>query len=119
MSKPTLGTWEIIDVDARFVKIHCPHPSGRGIQSLGYFRKEDLMPIVHLIVTAVNSCQEVNPENPLAVAQRIKRTFEERDKLYEALIAVYQDIELQNVEGGSDELNIMVGNALALCEKGE
>jgi len=48
-------------------------------------------------------------------------------KLYEALLAVYRDIDLQNVEGGSDELNLMVQEALTeaeslgLClpEKGE
>lgn len=34
-------------------------------------------------------------------------------ELYEALLAVYKDIELQNVEGGSDELNTMVSKALA------
>lgn len=33
--------------------------------------------------------------------------------LYEALLAVYKDIELQNVDGGSDELNIIVQQALA------
>ena len=33
-------------------------------------------------------------------------------QLYDALLAVYQDIELQNVEGGSDELNIQVQQAL-------
>ena len=32
--------------------------------------------------------------------------------LYKALLAVYTDIELQNVEGGSDELNIIVQEAL-------
>jgi hypothetical protein len=32
--------------------------------------------------------------------------------LREALKAVYQDIELNNVKGGSDELNIMVQEAL-------
>ena len=31
----------------------------------------------------------------------------------EALLAVYQDIDIQNVEGGSDELNIMVQEALS------
>jgi len=36
--------------------------------------------------------------------------------LYKALLAVYQDIELQNVEGGSDELNIQVQEALAEAE---
>ena len=36
--------------------------------------------------------------------------------LLEALQAVYADLELQNVKGGSDELNIMVQKALA---KGE
>lgn len=33
-------------------------------------------------------------------------------KLFRALLAVYQDIELQNVEGGSAELNILVQEAL-------
>ncbi len=33
-------------------------------------------------------------------------------ELYEALLAIYQDVELQNVEGGSDELNIRVQQAL-------
>ncbi len=38
-------------------------------------------------------------------------------KLYEALLAVYKDIELQNVKGGSDELNMMVQGALKMGEK--
>jgi len=37
--------------------------------------------------------------------------------LLEACKAVYQDIELQNVKGGSDELNIMVQQAISLAEK--
>jgi len=32
--------------------------------------------------------------------------------LLNALMAVYQDIELQNAEGGSDELNVLVQNAI-------
>ena len=36
--------------------------------------------------------------------------------LYEALMAVYKDIELQNVKNGSDELNIIVQQALAKVE---
>lgn len=34
-------------------------------------------------------------------------------ELLEALEAVYQDIELQNVNGGSDELNFMVQKAIS------
>lgn len=37
-------------------------------------------------------------------------------KLYEALLAVYKDIDLQNVQGGSDELNILVQQAIAEVE---
>ncbi len=33
-------------------------------------------------------------------------------ELYRALVAVYGDIELQNVKGGSDELNAIVCEAL-------
>ncbi len=33
-------------------------------------------------------------------------------QLLEALQAVYKDIELQNVKGGSDELNLMVQEAI-------
>lgn len=36
--------------------------------------------------------------------------------MYEALLAVYQDIELQNVDGGSAELNLIVQKALAKAE---
>lgn len=34
-------------------------------------------------------------------------------ELRRILLAVYQDIELQNVKGGSEELNTMVSKALA------
>lgn len=39
-------------------------------------------------------------------------------QLLVALKAVYQDIELQNVPGGSDELNVLVQEAIALVETG-
>ena len=38
-------------------------------------------------------------------------------EMYEALLAVYQDIEIQNVIGGSAELNVMVSEALAKAEE--
>ncbi len=41
---------------------------------------------------------------------------EKLEALHKALLAVYSDIELQNVEGGSDELNNMVIQALELME---
>lgn len=62
-----------------------------------------------LICSAVNACIAINPENPQAVADTIK-------DMYEALLSVYSDIELQNVAGGSDELNIMVQQALAKAD---
>lgn len=34
-------------------------------------------------------------------------------ELYEALLAVYRDIDLQSVDGGSDELNILVQQVIA------
>lgn len=37
-------------------------------------------------------------------------------ELRRILLAVYQDIELQNVEGGSEELNLMVSEVLAKTE---
>ena len=37
-------------------------------------------------------------------------------ELRKILLAIYEDIELQNVEGGSEELNIMVSEALAKTE---
>ena len=40
------------------------------------------------------------------------------DALVEALEAVYSDIELQNVKGGSDELNMLVQTALAQAKEG-
>jgi hypothetical protein len=44
----TKETWERVD-RGDFWEIICPHPSGVGRQSLGYFRKADLTPIVNLI----------------------------------------------------------------------
>ena len=37
-------------------------------------------------------------------------------ELRRILLAVYQDIELQNVKGGSEELSLMVSEALAKTE---
>lgn len=49
----TKGEWEIRDhKDKNFVEIIVPYPSGVGRQSLGLFRKADLMPIVYLIASA-------------------------------------------------------------------
>ena len=45
----TKERWEKIDRGDRW-EIICPHPSGQGRQSLGSFRKDDLTPIVDLIV---------------------------------------------------------------------
>ena len=45
------GEWEKID-KGNLWQIICPHPSGRGRQNLGFFRKADLTPIVNLIVAA-------------------------------------------------------------------
>lgn len=36
--------------------------------------------------------------------------------IYKALLAVYGDIELQNVKGGSEELNLQVQQALEKAE---
>ncbi len=62
-----------------------------------------------LIVSAVNACVSVNPDNPQTVAESIK-------DMYEALKAIYQDVDLQNIDGGSDELNILTQKALAKAE---
>ena len=43
--------------------------------------------------------------------------IEAAPELYRTLKAVYADIELQNVEGGSDELNFLVHQILALVER--
>ena len=40
------------------------------------------------------------------------------EDLYEALLDVYGNIELQNVEGGSDELNIQVQRAIVRAQWG-
>ena len=53
-----------------------------------------------------------NEEEDLANARLIAATPD----LYEALMAVYTDIELQNVKGGCDELNFVVQQALAKVE---
>ena len=50
-------------------------------------------------------------------AVRIVRACNSHDKLLAALRAVYQDIELQNVPGGSCELNLMVQAAIREAEK--
>jgi len=55
-----------------------------------------------------------------ALATAIAGNINEESMQLKALKAVYQDIELQNVKGGSDELNVMVQQAIALAEpKGE
>ncbi len=45
----------------------------------------------HLIATAVNACQAVNPNNPQAVAESIK-------ELYEALKTLVETLEIQGDE---------------------
>lgn len=40
-------------------------------------------------------------------------------QMYEALLAVYEDIHLDLVQGGSNELNIKVQQALAKAERRE
>ena len=51
------------------------------------------------------------------IAKQIVREHNNYEALLEALLAVYADIELQNVEGGSAELNVMVSSALAKAEE--
>ena len=43
--------------------------------------------------------------------------IEAAPELYRTLKAVYADIELQNVKGGSDELNFLVQQVLAQVER--
>ncbi len=43
----------------------------------------------------------------------------ENKKLKAALIAVYSDIELQNVQGGSNELNLLVQTAIKARQESE
>ena len=46
-----------------------------------------------------------------------QRLEENKYEMWEALLAVYKDIELQDVEGGSDELNQMVRGVLMKIER--
>jgi len=43
---------------------------------------------------------------------KTKTSTEIIEMLYETLLAVYSDIDISNVQGGSDELNVMVNKAL-------
>lgn len=57
----------------------------------------------------------VKEEEEIAIANA--RLIASAPDLYEALKAVYKDIELNNVKGGSDELNVMVSSVLARVER--
>lgn len=50
-------------------------------------------------------------------AEFIVQTCNSYYELLEALKAVYTDIELQNVQGGCNELNFMVQQAIAKAER--
>ena len=63
--------------------------------------------------TLICKMSTTNPDDIV----RICCCVNSHDALLEACKAVYQDIELQNVKGGSDELNIMVQQAIAQAEK--
>ncbi len=62
----------------------------------------------HLIIAAVNACAEVNPDNPLAVAEAIK-------PMYKALIAIQQYLFCIAPEG--TKLTAMIDEALALADR--
>ena len=51
-----------------------------------------------------------------ANSARLVKCWNMHDELLEALRAVYKDMELQNVTGGSDELNGIVQAAIANAE---
>lgn len=53
-----------------------------------------------------------NVREQQANAERIVKAWNGFDTLYNALMAVYSDIDIANVKGGSDELNAMVSAAL-------
>lgn len=86
--KHTPGPWKVTEADTFTAKIL--GPNGYPIAYVEQGHETDPEANVHLIVAA--------PE------------------LLEALLAVYADIELQNVKGGSDELNLMVQAAIAKVE---
>jgi len=48
-----------------------------------------------------------------------QRLEENKHEMWELLKKIYLDIELQNVRGGSDELNIQVDHLLYKIEKKE
>ena len=66
--------------------------------------------------TTFGICQMYADESMEANARHIVHCVNCHDELLEALQAVYSDIELQNVKGGSDELNFIVQQALAKAE---
>jgi len=55
---------------------------------------------------------DANDAEDRQAAERIVMCWNRYDQLFEALQAVYKDIELNNVKGGSDELNLLVQQAL-------
>ncbi len=66
----------------------------------------------------IDGCAYCVTTRKRAIELHQERMVKTWPQLLAALKAVYQDIELQNVPGGSCELNLMVQEALALAEKG-
>jgi len=90
-TKHTLGPWEVTHFDGRTQVF-----AGRRI--------------------IVEGLYDENNEPTLEEVEANACLIAAAPDLLEALKAVYADIELQNVEGGSDELNLMVQMAISKAE---
>jgi len=70
----------------------------------------------NMIVTAVNACQEVNPDNPMAVAESIKDVYEE---LKEAKLQIEYLHDKFKVTGTGNTVLARIDNTLAKAERRE
>lgn len=102
MNKPTLGKWVqgefTVQTYGEPIKhIYVSSDSGvhedRTIADIGFWRDYDEnepRANANLIVTAVNQCQKVNPENPQAVADQIEAMYKILKEL-SVLRSLWQD----------------------------
>jgi len=70
-----------------------------------WMSKEEARANADIIVAAVNACQEVNPDNPMAVAESIK-------DMYEALKVAFE-------KSHNPEVEIILMKAIAKAERRE
>jgi len=104
----TKGEWEILEGDEDFIIID---ESGNTLCLVPFYKEGEAN--AHLIAAAVNACQSVNQDNPMAVAESIK-------DMYEALKAlIFQfAVAVDDVRSKDKEVYEQANEALAKAEGG-